>query len=80
MSAIIQATAVNQSLHRAFEKLCDLNGCRKDYSTETRPQLFILGSLVLEEFSMKKLSRINMCMIVEKKRVEAIMFYHQRIS
>ena len=53
---------------------------RKDYSTESRPTLLILGSLFSEEFSITKQSESELSMIVEKERVEIIIIYHQRTS
>ena len=72
-------TAVNQSQHLLKSYVMELL-YRKDYSTESRPKLLILGSLVLEEFSITKPSETKMSMIVEKKRDQIIIIHHQRIS
>ena len=72
-------TAVNQSQHLLESYVMELM-YRNDYSAESRPKLLLLGSLVLEEFSITKPSETKMSMIVEKKRDQIIRIYHQRIS
>ena len=72
-------TAVNQSQHLLKSYVMELL-YRKDYSTESRPKLLILGSLFLEEFSITKPSESKMSIIIEKKRDQIIIFNHQRIS
>ena len=72
-------TAVNQSLHLLKSYVMELL-YRKDYFTQTRPKLLILGSLFLEEFRIKKPSESKMCMIVDKRRVQITIIHHQRIS
>ena len=72
-------TAVNQSLHLLKSYVMELL-YRKDYFTQTRPKLLILGSLFLEEFRIKKLSESKMCMIVDKRGVQITIIHHQRIS
>mgnify|MGYP001799318593 CR=1 FL=1 len=49
--------------------------CRTDYSTESRPKLFILDSLFFDEYSITKPYESKMVMIVERKRVEIITNY-----
>ena len=61
-------TAVDQSQHLLKSYVMELL-YRKDYSTESRPKLFALGSLLGGIYHHKKLSESKMSMIVEKKRV-----------
>ena len=71
-------SSANQSQHLLKIYVLELL-YRKDYSTESRPKLFILDSLFLEEFSITKLSESKMSMIVEKKRVQIIIIHPQKI-
>ena len=73
-------TTVDQSQHLLKSYVMELL-YRKDYSTESpesRPKPLLLGSLFLEEFSVKKPSESKMSMIVEKKRVQIITIDHQK--
>ena len=72
-------TAVNQSQHLLKSYAMELL-YRKEYPTESRPKLLIVGSLFLEEFGIKKPSESKMSMIVEKKGCQIIIIHHQRMS
>ena len=71
-------TAINQSQHLMKSYVKELL-YRKDYSTENRAKLLILGSLYLEEFNITQPSESKMSIIVEKKRVLISIIHHQRI-